>query len=128
MALIAGIGRFQTRAVTCRLAHALPTVMAASALPRQCSSVIETGTQKSGSVEVTAIARRIGHDVTGWHRCGHNAFTQRMTPVASLRRALEYTGNVTGFTSRRGMPAGQRKACGGMIEVAPGQLRIGHRL
>lgn len=128
MALITGIGRFQTRIVACRLAHALSAVMAAPALPRQCCAVVEAGPQKSGSVEVAAIARRIGHDVAGRFRCCHDALTQRMATIASLRRAFEYTGNVTSFACRRGMPAGERKAGARVIEVAPGQLRIGHRL
>jgi hypothetical protein len=128
MALIAGLGQFISAVVTCRSAHALSAVVAVCALPRHCGAVVETGTEESGSVEVAAIARRIGHDVAGWHRRCHNTFTQRMATIASLRRAFEDTGNVTSFACRHGMPTRKRKAGGRVIEVAPGQLRIGHRL
>jgi hypothetical protein len=126
MALIARFGRFISAAVACRFAHALSAVVAVYALPRQRGAVVEAGAEEGGSVEVAGITRRIGHDVTGWHRRCHNTFTQRMATVASLRRAFEHTGNVTSFARRRGMPSGKRKAGGRVIEVAPGQWRVGH--
>jgi len=128
MALIAGFRRFVSAAVACRSAHALSAVMAGCTLPRQCGAMIETRPQESGSVEVAAIARRISHDVTGWHRRCHNTFAQRMATVASLRRTFEHPGNVTRFARCRGMTAGERETGSGVIEVAPGQLRLGHRL
>jgi hypothetical protein len=51
-----------------------------------------------------------------------------MATVASLGRTFEYTCDVASFAGRRGMPAGKREARGHVIEVAPGQLRLGHRL
>jgi hypothetical protein len=128
MALIAGFDRLVSAAVTGRFAHALPAVVAGCALPRQCGAMVEASPKESGSVEVASITRCIGHYVSSWHWRCHNTLTQRMTTVASLRCAFEYTGNVTSFASRRSVPAGKWKTGSCVIKVAPGQLRFGHRL
>jgi hypothetical protein len=95
MALVTRIKRHISTAVACRFAYALAAVMAVPALTRLCGSVIKASPQEGGGIKVTRVARRIGHDMIGGFRHGHDAFTQSMAAIAIPWGTFEYATNVT---------------------------------
>jgi type IV secretory pathway TrbL component len=99
MALVTGIKRHISAAVVRRFANALAAVMADSALTWQGGSVIKASTQEGGGIKVTRVARRIGHDMIGGFRHGHDAFTQSMAAIATPWGAFEYATKVTCLAS-----------------------------
>ena len=128
MTAIAGVGQHESHAVICRSARGYSAVMAGHTLAWHCCPVIEFRTNEGVSIEVAALARRIGHDVAGGFRRRHDVFTQCMATVASPRCALEHATDVASLACRRSVPAKEREASGRMIEAAAsGCLRIGRQ-
>jgi hypothetical protein len=98
--------------------------VARQALARQGIAVVEARAQESGSIEVTGVARGVGHDMRGGLGRRHDALAQGMASVASPGRAFEHTAQMAGLAGRRGMTAGQRKTGRQVIEIAPAHRRF----
>lgn len=81
------------------------SIVAGDALPRHCRAVVVTRAQPGRSVEVTAFAWRVGHEMSVgfWRR--YDALADCMASVAVPRCAFEHAAHMASFTSCRGVPA-----------------------
>lgn len=128
VAAIAGISCFPPRVVVCGFSSCLPAVVAGRALPRFRGSVVVACAQPGGSVEVAAVARCVGDDMSTGFRCCHDTLADRMAAVTIFWCAFEHSAHMAGFAGSRRMSAGKRKARCHVIEITATQLLFCHSL
>lgn len=122
MTAVTGFGQFFAGVVGGRFGDRESAVMAYLAFTRLRIRMVITGTVESGRVEVASFARCISHDVCAGFGCRHDGFPQRMATVTISGNPFEHAANVAGLACRRGMPSGERKPRGYVVEITSTEL------